>query len=118
MSQCSKCGLNHDFLIVTLETISGDFKYCPNCLSIAAQNGFPHVLKGKEICDITGRPDAVKYVSFNETYCLTESVLLRLLNFNLHPDEYRALVSKYSVNNWLLHDDFYDRITGEALQPH
>ena len=116
MSKCINCGYSLDVINVTLETKDGNYTYCPNCLIIMAQNGFPFELIGNEICDITGEIDAVKYVSEGETYCLSKESLLRLINRNLTPNEYLMLTEKYSDKNFMLHDDFYDE-DGIALQP-
>lgn len=115
--KCSKCGMMlPDYLTMELADKNGSMAYCPNCITEAAYNDeLSFVADDNLICDITGKPGAVRFVCEGETYTLNPDSMVRLVRHTLNPDEYFALTKKYSAANYMLHDDFYDEATGEAI---
>jgi hypothetical protein len=59
------------------------------------------------IDDVSGRPGAIQFIAYNESYCLEKHVLLRLISYNLQRHEHRILVGKYGKDNFMLRNDVY-----------
>lgn len=114
---CDFCDKIYDRLHISIEDNNGVRIFCPNCLCYHAQNDL--VLENKElyICDVTGKRGAVVYKSLKEEYFLDKDIMMRLLRRSLRPGEYYILADKFGADSYMLHDDFYDPETGEALQP-
>ena len=57
-------------------------------------------------------------VSKDEIYILDLNCLTDLINLNLSPEHFFNLLENgHTINEFYLHEDFYDSNTGEALQP-
>lgn len=117
--KCKKCLRNiKDNIIVNIIDRNGVKSYCPNCLSFELQTHNLNIAEDINLdCDITRQPGAVIYKSGDELYVLNKKSMLRLLSYNLTPDEYKILKDKAGDKfMYMLHDDFYTE-DGEALQP-
>lgn len=114
---CDICKRNHRVIEITITDNNGSTHYCPNCIIIEASNGRLKLTDNPNlICDITRKPGAVIFESLNEHYTLQSDIMMRLLTYNLTPNEWKTLIKKYNQNNYMLHDDFYDE-DGNAIQP-
>ena len=52
------------------------------------------------------------------SYHVCSNCLVGLVNLELKPEEFKQILkSGHTVEEYLLHEDFYDEDTGEALQP-
>ena len=52
------------------------------------------------------------------TYKLCKNCEIRFVNYFLSPEQFFTLLKNgHDVNEFMLHDDFYDEDTGKALQP-
>lgn len=115
--RCQSCGFRYENILATLIDAAEERVLCPNCYTAAVANGRLEFEADQNLIDdITGEPGAVKFRSTFENYTLAPQTMLRLLARNLRPDEWKALVTKYSEHNFLLHDDFYTP-DGVAWQP-
>lgn len=116
---CEKCNKDYKSIEVTITDKNNKYVYCPNCLLLEFYNGNENNLENSDdfICDVINLRGAIHYNSQGEEYFLEKEILLRLINRNLTPNEYFALVKKYGQYKYMLHDDFYYYETGEALQP-
>lgn len=59
----------------------------------------------------------IKPLRAKRGYRLCMNCCLELNMYNLKPQHYLALIRKHDKHEFMLHDDFYDYETGEALQP-
>lgn len=115
---CNACSSNSPIVKVTITDKNQVATFCHNCLAVKVINKEVNFENNyKFICDVTKKPGAVKYESADETYILSSDILERLILHSLTKDEYFALIEKYGENSYMLHDDFYDPSTGEAMQP-
>ena len=116
--KCSICNENHECSTVKITDKNETKVYCLNCLLSEYLDGNLRLENNPDfVDDITNENGAVKYESEDESYVLEKKTLGRLISCNLDPDEYFALVEKYSADNFSLHDDFYDPDDGFAIQP-
>ena len=116
---CDKCKKNYGIIEIKLIDRNGTKQFCPNCLAYECYNGLKEKLENTNqfSCDISGKIGAICFKSDNEEYILEKEIMMRLLRHSLKPDEFFVLAEKYDYNNYMLHDDFYDFETGEAIQP-
>lgn len=90
---------------------------CPNCIAYGILNNKISFINNPNfIDDITGKPGAVKFEAYGESYTLERRTMMRLLAHSLQPKEYKALAKKYGADKYMIHDDFYDE-DGNAIQP-
>ena len=116
--KCKNCGNSSERILTTITDNNGSSVYCPNCLVEEFLSGNLNFENNMDfVDDITGEKGAVSYVSDGETYILEKEAMLRLISYNLDPDEYFALANKYGADKFMLHDDFYDSWDGGAVQP-
>lgn len=119
--KCSNCGNEFpSYVIARVLDKNGENMYCANCLCMKATYGLLETeLENNNdyICDITNKNGAILYISDNEKYALEKELFIRLIKRALKPHECLLLLEKYSADAYLLHDDFYDPATGEAIQP-
>lgn len=116
--KCEICGEVKTNSTEVITDNKGTTYYCPNCMVDAYIGGKLDFENNPEfIDDITGEHGAVKYERGDEQYVLEKETMLRLIGYNLDPDEYFALVEKYGNKQFMLHDDFYDEFDGGAIQP-
>lgn len=66
-------------------------------------------------CEICGK-EGYEFKEHEYTLKLCIDHIRKLLKRNLSPKEFFSLYKKYP-EMFLLHDDFYDPVTGEAIQP-
>lgn len=66
-------------------------------------------------CELCGKEGYV-FKDYKHTLKLCIEHLRKILTHNLLPDEFFSLYKKYP-DMYLLHGDFYDPITGKAIQP-
>ena len=58
------------------------------------------------------------YAFDKSEYLMCSNCLISLVNNDLTKEQFFALLGAgHSIREYLLHDDFYDPETGEALQP-
>lgn len=67
------------------------------------------------VSDVSGDP-AVVYRGGDVELALSPDELLRLIENDLRPEEFFALRARYGIFHEI-HDDFYDPVSGYALQP-
>ena len=117
MQKCKNCKCEAQILLIKLTDTNSTETYCPNCLALAfCENKLNFQNNPNFIDDITGKPGAVKFESNDESYSLEKETMLRLISYNLKPNEYFALADKYGNDKYMLHDDFYTE-DGIAWQP-
>lgn len=116
---CNTCGLTIPQLLNNLSFNGNTLTYCPNCMCRAVADGSLAAQLQNDpnlIDDITGTSGAIKFSNDGETYCLNKDSMLRLLSYNLNPNEYIVLAQMYGDHNYMIHDDFYTD-DGIAIQP-
>ena len=65
-----------------------------------------------------GNESTTILVNYNEAYHLCANCVFDLINLNLKPEQFKALLRNgHSNTEFYLHSDFYDE-DGNALQPH
>lgn len=121
---CSKCDKNElmylDIIIYKDDKTVVD-RLCPNCMAETVYNHeFPRA-KGIYTSELSGAHGALKIVDAAESdepdiYFLLWSEAERLFRHELTPEEFFTL-DKDHHDRYLIHDDFYDYKTGEAMQP-
>ena len=118
VKKCKVCGHKDEIALVSLKANGIEDVLCQNCLIMTVMDG-SFVLDNDEnlIDDVTGEKGAISFESIDEHYTLEKSAMERLIKNSLLDYEYFALAEKYSPSNFMLHDDFYDPDTGEAIQP-
>lgn len=117
MKKCEQCGYDKSIVNITIRDFAGEITLCPNCLATAFLNNKLHFMDNASlICDVTGERGAVEFMAYDEYYCLSSNVMMRLISHNLKPHEYFALAKKYGANKFMIHDDFYLE-DGTAWQP-
>ncbi|MBQ8218568.1 MAG: hypothetical protein IJZ79_02360 [Bacilli bacterium] len=106
---CMFCGETKPVLRIFIIDNKKTIEYCPNCLSIKAQNGRLNNLVPNLtfVDDITNKSGAIKYIAYDEHYTLNKDTLIRLITHTLTKDEFIILRNKYG-NKYMLHDDFYN----------
>lgn len=121
---CRRCGNNNDMYLDTVIYKDDDTvvdQLCSNCMARTAYDKeFPRA-KGIYTSELSGAHGAIKIVDAAgsdepDTYFLLWSEAERLFRHELTPEEFFAL-DKNHHDRYLIHDDFYDYETGEALQP-
>ena len=121
---CRRCGNNNDTYLDTTIYRDDDTivdQLCPICIAKAAYDKeFPRA-KGVYTSELSGAHGALKIVDAAgsdepNTYFLLWSEAERLFRHELTPEEFFTL-DKNHHDRCLIHDDFYDYETGEALQP-
>ena len=116
--KCSECGFDEKIVVISITDKNGSLEFCPNCLiKQFIENELSFENHPDFVDDVTGEKGAVKFESYDEVYVLEKERMLRLISHNLEPEEYFALAEKYGANKYMIHEDFYDEIDGEALQP-
>ena len=117
MKECMNCGFHVEPILATITDAKCSRTLCPNCYVAAVVAGQLSFEPDYDlVCDITGRPGAVRFSDAYESFTLAPRAMLRLLAHDLRPHEWKALVAKYGSNAYMLHDDFYTA-DGEAWQP-
>lgn len=115
--KCEKCNCAIPHVIITLTDATKSQQLCPNCIAFGIlDNQLSFINNPNFIDDITGKPGAVKFESWGESYTLERRSMMRLLAHSLQPKEYRILAKKYGADKYMLHDDFY-LPDGTAVQP-
>lgn len=115
---CDICRKNYGLIDIDIIDANGKRTFCPNCLAISFCNDTLNLHNSYlYTCDITGNVGAVLFKSSDEEYFLEKDILKRLISHNLTPKEYFKLADKYGADKYMIHEDFYDEDTGEALQP-
>ena len=121
---CNKCGENkypYLHIIVYKDDNRVVTRLCPNCMGEVVYNReFPRV-RGVYTSELSGAHGALKVVDAAEsdnpsTYFLLSREAEKLFRHELTPEEFMVL-DRHHHWEFLLHDDFYDPGTGEALQP-
>ena len=117
--KCDICGIEEYPRILT-RIIDKNKKQvlCPFCVTKGVLDGTLDTLEEDPgfVDDITGQNGAIKISNGDDEYSLNKETLLRLLGHCLTKAEYKILTEKYSEENYLLHEDFYDD-EGNALCP-
>ncbi len=118
MKICEICNQpRHPGIMIALTDAAKTIELCPNCLAIMVlENKLVFQNNPSFIDDITGKPGAVKFESYGESYALESETMMRLVAHNLRQHEYLALAKKYGADKFMIHDDFYD-IDGTPIQP-
>lgn len=121
--KCMAPDCNVHYILVEMDDGNGRIVLCPNHVLIYSGNLFNNVAIDPlpselnehihcEICDKPGiyyrDPDVVVY--------LCKEHLFRWNTLNLSPQDFYAMYHRLG-NVFMLHEDFYDSETGEALQP-
>ena len=109
-----------DVLAITIKHHGEPLQLDPNRLAMMSlrPNVFHTVLKPiwKEQSDISELSPAVVYKDHEGEVRLTVDELTRFAGIRLRPHEYFALRRKFG-SRFMWHDDYYDELTGKALQP-
>ncbi len=117
------CNTNIEELLITLDDGHRRTVVCPNHLPLFAGTLFEHPdvdstpsqLEAPVDCELCGHPGLL-YQDFDAKFHLCESHLRDLIRHRLSPADFHALFRRVG-NVFMLHGDFYDPETGEALQP-
>jgi hypothetical protein len=101
-----------------VEDANGETKYDPNGFVVAGimRTLLVHIPDPGIVSDISQQP-AVLFRASDMTVRVTPEELRRMAMLSLRPDEFFALWKANGNIFHLIHDDFYDYETGEALQP-
>lgn len=114
---CERCGCSIAHVVITLTDGVRSQMLCPNCIAYGIlDNKISFTNNPNFADDITGKPGAVKFEAYGESYTLEKRTMMRLLAHSLQPKEYKALAKKYGTDKYMIHDDFYDE-DGNAIQP-
>ncbi len=70
--------------------------------------------RAPKVCELCSEP-AIMLQDWNATVFLCNNHLRSLIKLKLKPAEFFNLYNKHGIFH-LIHDDFYDIVTGEALQ--
>ena len=114
---CQRCGYAIPQVVITLTDGAKTQMLCPNCIAFGIlDNTLSFINNPNFIDDITGKPGAVKFEAYGESYTLERRTMMRLLAHSLQKKEYLALAKKYGADKYMIHDDFY-MPDGTAIQP-
>jgi hypothetical protein len=108
-------GQTEDILDIRIEDSEGSRRFDPNSLIMAIINQDVKLASpvGKSV--ISGEP-GFRYRDNDVGLTLSKEELFRFIEKNLLPEEYFKLRDEYGMF-FMIHDDFYDEETGEAVQP-
>jgi hypothetical protein len=125
MAKCSfkNCDIETDILLYHIDNGKEKIVLCPNHSVLFAINEAEEITKyPSELpedtdlhCEICGK-EGYEFKEHEYTLKLCIDHIRKLLKRNLSPEEFFSLYKKYP-EMFLLHDDFYDPVTGEAIQP-
>lgn len=126
MAKCSfkDCNIEENYLLYHIDDGKEKIVLCPNHSIIFAINEageeiekYPSELpEGTELhCELCGKA-GYEFREDRYTLKLCKEHIKKILKRNLSPEEFFVLYKKYP-DMFLLHDDFYDPATGEAMQP-
>jgi len=100
---------------IQIVTEGGVVNLDPNRAAVAACLENLPLGQASHPSDLSGVP-GFEYRTDEITLVLSRDELYRFLRHDLRPDEYFTLAEKYGVF-FEIHDDFYDEVTGVAIQP-
>lgn len=115
--ECKHCGYSVPQVVITLTDGTRSQMLCPNRIAFGIiSNKISFINNPNFVDDITGKPGAVKFEAYGESYTLERRTMMRLLAHSLQPAEYQALAKKYGADKYMIHDDFY-LPDGTSVQP-
>lgn len=122
---CSEkdCKISTPYLIITIDDGKEKIALCPNhsigyvlgMIPEDTMKKYPSDTRKEQVCEICGDAGAL-YKDGEAEFKLCKKHLESLLKRALKPEEFKKLYSRVG-NVYILHDDFYDPDTGEAIQP-
>lgn len=119
---CGVCGREvHSIDYVISNGSERVINLCPNCsVSLIYEDKFLDLLnsvfsESGYVSEISGEKNAICIEDSRYRYVVTPEEAERLLGYDLSCEEFKKLTETHSVNEYLLHDDFY--IDGVAQQP-
>lgn len=99
---------------ICIEDADGIKTYDPNSLIMThVERGLP--LGGTVGASVISGEPGYRYMEDDVVLILTKDELVRLVEHDLKPEEFKKLRDLYGVF-FSIHDDFFDMETGEALQ--
>lgn len=104
-----------EILDIRIEDQTSSQKFDPNSLIIALVSDKLKLGDPIRISVLSGKP-GYRYRDSDVGFILTKDELFRFIERDLTPDEYFKLRDKFGMF-FMIHDDFYDEETGEAIQP-
>lgn len=114
------CQIDQSYLICGITSKEVSIFRCPTHVLMDLKNIVVELQAMKpfeEKCECCGKSETyiINYGGDGDILLCLEDIIA-FLEFRLAPVKFKALYEKYP-NHYMLHDDFYDAVTGEALQP-